>query len=65
MPHIMVMADESHYGGEGAVMLRERVNVADFESAHFAAQLVQRLGWAVNDAAQVERQPAHAPANSA
>ncbi len=51
MPHIIVTADQ----GEGAVMLRERVNVADFDSRHFAAQLVERLGWAVEDADQVER----------
>jgi hypothetical protein len=35
-------------------MLRERVNVADFESDHFAAQLVERLGWAVSDAHEAE-----------
>lgn len=52
MPHIIVTADQ----GDGAVMLRERVNVADFESQHFAAQLVERLGWAVEDADQVERE---------
>jgi hypothetical protein len=51
MPHIIVTAEQ----GEGAVMLRERVNVADFESQHFAAQLVERLGWAVEDADQAER----------
>jgi hypothetical protein len=38
-------------------MLRERVNVADFESDHFAAQLVERLGWAVSDAYDAERVP--------
>jgi hypothetical protein len=38
-------------------MLKERVNVADFESDHFAAQLVERLGWAVSDAHDVERAP--------
>ena len=52
MPHIIVTADH----GDGAVMLRERVNVADFESDHFAAQLVERLGWAVGDAAMAERE---------
>ena len=41
-------------------MLRERVNVADFESDHFAAQLVERLGWAVSDADQVEQDAAPA-----
>jgi hypothetical protein len=52
MPHIIVTADQ----GDGAVMLRERVNIADFESQHFAAQLVERLGWAVGDADQAERE---------
>jgi hypothetical protein len=35
-------------------MLRERINVADLESDHFAAQLVERLGWAVSDAHEAE-----------
>lgn len=38
-------------------MLRERVTVADFESQHFADQLVERLGWAVSDADDVEQAP--------
>ena len=37
------------------MMLRERVNLSDFESDHFAAQLVERLGWAVSDADEVEQ----------
>ena len=57
MPQIIVTADQ----GDGDVMLRERVNVADFESQHFAAQLVERLGWAVEDADQVERKAAVPP----
>jgi hypothetical protein len=56
MPHILVTADGTNDGGEGPVMLRERVTVSDFDSDHFAAQLVERLGWAVGDADQVERQ---------
>jgi hypothetical protein len=36
-------------------MHKERINVTDFESDHFAAQLVERLGWAVSDANDVER----------
>jgi hypothetical protein len=38
-------------------MLRERINLTDFESDHFAAQLVERLGWAVSDAHDVEHEP--------
>jgi len=55
MPQIIVTADHGAAFGEGAVMFRERVNVADFESDHFAMQLVERLGWAVGDADEVER----------
>jgi hypothetical protein len=51
MPEIIVTAGRA----EDAVMLRERVNVTDFESDHFAAKLVERLGWAVSDADEVER----------
>jgi len=55
MPQIIVAADRGAAFGEGAVTFRERVNVADFESQHFAAQLVERLGWAVEDADRAER----------
>ena len=58
MPHIIVTADRPGDCDEVPVLLRERVNVADFESDHFAAQLVQRLGWAVSDAVEAERTPA-------
>jgi hypothetical protein len=54
MPEIIVKtitADGSH----AAVTLRERVNSADFESSHFAAQLVERVGWAVADAHAAEQ----------
>ncbi len=56
MPHIIVAADDSSASGERAVLFTERVSVSDFESNHFQAQLVERLGWAVADADAVERQ---------
>lgn len=55
MPQIIVAADRGAAFGEGAVAFRERVSVADFKSAHFANQLVERLGWAVEDADQMEK----------
>ena len=55
MPHIIVTADQPADGGQPAIMLRERVSVSDFESPHFAAQLVERLGWAVGDADELNR----------
>jgi hypothetical protein len=36
-------------------MLREWVTRDDLESDHFATRLVERLGWAVGDAHEVER----------
>jgi hypothetical protein len=55
VPQVIVAADRSNDRGEGAVMLRERVSPADFESNHFQTQLVERLGWAVSDAKEVEQ----------
>jgi hypothetical protein len=55
MPQIIVTADRSDEQGQSPVMLRERVNLSDFESDHFATQLVERLGWAVSDALEIER----------
>ena len=55
MPQIIVTADRVNDRGEGAVTLKERISPADLESAHFQTQLVERLGWAVSDAKQVER----------
>lgn len=59
MPQIFVTADGATDRG-GPVMLRERVNAADFESDRFAANLVERLGWAVLDATEAERDDDHA-----
>jgi hypothetical protein len=55
MPQILVTADNPRANGEPAVMFVERVSVSDFESDHFQAQLVERLGWAVGDADEVEQ----------
>jgi hypothetical protein len=54
MPQIIVTADKATDRADTSVMLQERVNLSDFESDHFAAQLVERLGWAVSDADEVE-----------
>ena len=55
MPQIIVTADRAHEREQHGVMLRERVNIADFESERFAANLIERLGWAVVDATEAER----------
>lgn len=56
MPQIIVTADQDSVATDPSVMLRERVNVRDFDSEHFAAQLVERVGWAVSDAHEVEQE---------
>lgn len=57
MPEIIISAaGASTPGHERDVMLlRERINASDFESERFAANLIERIEWAVNDAADLER----------
>ena len=43
MPQIIVTADRRPDRGDGAVLLRERVTVSDFESDHFVVHLVEPL----------------------
>ncbi len=57
MPQIIVTADR----GDGTVTWRERINASDFESDHFARQLVERIGWAVHDAHEVEQDAERCP----
>ncbi|MBV8430390.1 MAG: hypothetical protein JO244_04465 [Solirubrobacterales bacterium] len=54
MPQIIVRAGDAA-DLDGTVTLRERISISDFESERFTANLVERLGWAVNDAAEVEQ----------
>ena len=61
MPQILVTADGME---DVAVTLRERINVDDFDSERFAANLVERLGWAVLDAVEAERSDAAQPRRS-
>jgi hypothetical protein len=53
MPKIIILSE--HTDGERRVTLEERVIPAHLEDDHSAAQLVERLGWAILDAEQVER----------
>jgi hypothetical protein len=54
MPQIIVTAGEGDGFKQGTVMLRERVTATDFESDRFATNLLERLGWAVEDAVAAE-----------
>lgn len=54
MPEIIVRTNVTDRQ-ESAVLLCERINLADFESRHFTTQLIERLGWAVGDADGADR----------
>ena len=56
MPRILVIS-EAGSESEEKVTLDERISSADMRSGHHAAQLIQRVGWAVHDADDVERSP--------
>jgi len=53
MPQVIVTAAPTS-GAEGTVTWRERVTLEDLNSTHFAAHLLQRLRWAVDDADAIE-----------
>jgi hypothetical protein len=56
MPRILVTT-EPVGTPDSAVLLDERVAPGDISSDHFAAQLVERIGWALVDADTVEHEP--------
>jgi len=49
MAQIIVVADHARELKQIASAMRERVTVADLESEHFRRQLLERVGWAVED----------------
>ena len=57
MPRIIVMSDPST-AREGAITLDERLSSTDLGSGHYSAQLIERVGWAVHDADDAERERA-------
>lgn len=52
MPQILVVTDSPQSTGE--VVYRERIVSDDLQSDHFSGQLVERVGWAVVDANELE-----------
>ena len=57
MPQIIVQAAPGER--PGPVTLHERVNGNDLNSDHFARQLVERIGWALLDAEDLEETADH------
>ena len=56
MPRMLVTTEPvDHVPAE--VMLDEQIAPANLTSDHFAAQLVERIGWALVDAERAEHRP--------
>jgi hypothetical protein len=55
MPQILVVANAED-DAASTVVYREGISLDDLESDHFSGQLVERVGWAVLDADQVEHE---------
>jgi hypothetical protein len=53
VPTIIVMSNESA-GRGSAVVLEENIQPEHLSSKHHAAQLIERVGWAVTDAKEAE-----------
>jgi hypothetical protein len=53
MPQLLVVTDTPQEV-PATVVYRERIAISDLESDHFSGQLVERVGWAVLDADQLE-----------
>ena len=56
MPRIIVTTDplSSALRGESPVLLEEHVHSVHLSTGHAAAQLVERLAWAISDAERAE-----------
>jgi hypothetical protein len=66
MPRILVTADpsSSDLAAKTPVLLDEQVRSVHLSTDHAAAQLVERLAWAVSDAENAESARSERPANT-
>lgn len=55
MPQILVVTDTPE-GAGSTVVYRERILSSDLESDHYSGQLVERVGWALRDANEIEHE---------
>jgi hypothetical protein len=58
MPRVIVMTDHAEPSQRGAtVLLDESVHSLHLDNDHAAIQFVERIGWAISDAEELERGP--------
>ena len=53
MPRLIVTAETGH-DRDGAIVHNERVLVTNLDNDHSSAQLIERVGWALEDAERLE-----------
>ena len=54
MPSILIVPDTESGDATERFKLRERVSVTDLRDEHIRTQLLERIGWAVEDAEREE-----------
>jgi len=54
MPRIILTADPTSHQGPTPVLLEESVDPVHLSRGHAAMQLIERLGWALSDAEELE-----------
>jgi len=54
MPRVIVTTDPTKLPHHSSVLLDEQVQTVHLSSGHAAAQLVERIAWAISDAEQAE-----------
>ena len=54
MPSILIVPDTGSGDAAERFKLRERICVDDLHDEHICAQLLERIGWAVEDAEREE-----------
>jgi len=64
MPQILVVTDLQD-DTDSTVVYRERVSLSDLDSDHFSGQLVERVGWAMCDAEELENRDGQDPSADA
>ena len=56
MPRVLIVTEPADTP-DTLVTLNERITTNDLDNDHIAGQLIQRMGWALVDADNAERDP--------
>ena len=57
MPRVIVTTEHVRVPERASILLDEHVHPVHLSTGHAAAQLVERIAWAISDAEEAERAP--------